>query len=73
MDVDEDRVFSYGSWITDAAGTFAAHLISTTGEQCLSVTAVAGSDTARVWQAAEFRIEESVPDTLLLTITLGED
>jgi hypothetical protein len=37
------------------------------------VTAVAGSDTARVWRAAEFQAEETLPDTLRLTITLGED
>ena len=73
-DVDEDRAATYGSVITDAAGTFVADLYSlTTREQCLIMTAVAGSDTARVWRAAEFRTEGILPDTLRLTITLGED
>jgi hypothetical protein len=72
-DVDEDLAAIYGSVITDAAGTFVMDLYSTLGEQCLIVTAIAGSDTARVWRAVEFQTEEPVPDTLLLTLTLGED
>ena len=72
-DVDEDRIVSEGSTITDAAGTFVVELYSTAGEQCLIVTAAAASDTAKVWQATEWKLEGSVPDTLRLTLTLGED
>jgi hypothetical protein len=40
-------------------------------EQCVIVTAVAGSDTARLWRVGEFRSESHPPDTLQVTITLG--
>lgn len=63
-----------GSATTDAAGAFMADLYSSSaGENCLIVTVVAGSDTAKFWRLADFGVGGDFPDTLRLAFTLGED